>query len=259
MATNRFLINFKEYRNSLSITKFSFYETALKLYEKNYNNWLFFANKGTRDINKFTLKRKDKKIFKAYLKSGYKSTITQNNLRHKPLTDTKEKLRLDAETFKLYRRMPAYSKPSSRRVQRFRSKRILLKKNFLFSKRWRSKFIRLFRGRADHFVNEATKSLPSTNYPYLVQRGMRLFKSMKNWEKRTKLSAWRLKLAKSDYFGTATLSNTRVNYLTTNVLNEIRPSLLKNFSSPVFKDKNTFINFKFKLPLNSAEIGRAHV
>lgn len=38
MSSNRFLINFKEYRNRLSIEKFNHYELSLKSYEKNYNN-----------------------------------------------------------------------------------------------------------------------------------------------------------------------------------------------------------------------------
>lgn len=179
MSTNRFLLNFKEYRNSLSITKFSFYEMALKSYERNYNNWLFFANSGTKDVNRFTLKRKNGIVFKAYIKNNYRSVLTLNNLKHKPLNDDLEKIRLDSDSVKMYRRMPAYSKPSTRRIHRLKSKRILLKKNFLFAKRWRSKFIRLFRRRLDYVEKKAKASLPLENYPFLVGRGARLFKSMK--------------------------------------------------------------------------------
>jgi hypothetical protein len=60
---------------------------------------------------------------------------------------------------------------------------------------------------------------------------------MKFWEKKWKKSLWELRRSKSDYFGTASLTFTRVNYLSSKVLGKTKPSIIRDFSNGIKKIK----------------------
>lgn len=68
-----------------------------------------------------------------------------------------------------------------------------------------------------------------------------------------KRSSWSLRSAKSDYFGTSSLSFTRVSYLSDKTLGKIKSNILRDFSDSSIKEKNNYINFKYKFPSNTAE------
>lgn len=179
MSSNRFLLNFKEYRNKLSLEKFSFYEMALKSYEKNYNNWLSFANKSLFDINTILDTSKNAIAYKSYSRSQVKSVLTNNRLRHKPISDGVDKILAHSEHFKLIRRMPSYSQPSLKRFRRVKNRNIYFKKNKIFSKVWRAPLIRLFKNKSNKVDLDSRESIGEWDY-FVFKKNIRIHSNMKS-------------------------------------------------------------------------------
>lgn len=252
MSSNRFLLNFKEYRNKISLEKFSFYELALKSYEKNYNNWLSFANKSVFDVNTILDTSKNAIAYKSYSRSLVKSVLTNNRLRHKPISDDVSKTLAHAEHFKLFRRMPAYSQPSLKRFRRVKNRNIYFRKNKIFSKIWRAPLIRLFKKKSNQVDLDARSTIGEWDY-FVFKKNIRIHSNMKSWEKKMKRSLWGLRLARNDYFGTASMSFTRMNYLSAKVLGKTKPSPMRDFSRN--GKKHNYLNFRYRFPINTVELG----
>lgn len=235
MASNRFLFNFKEYRNKLSVCKFSFYEMALKSYEKNYNNWLFFYNKSSEDLNKASLKTKNRIIFKNYTK---RKPMADFN----PLVDMLSDDKISLNNFrKIYRRMPFVLKRQVRKKKRKTKLRSAPR-------------IRKFRQDSE-VTREAANKYRDYWLPFIFKKNIFVYRGMKYWEKYAKRSLWRLRAAKSDYYATASLSFTRLNLLNSKFLGETKSSILRDYTSTTGSlKKNSYLNFKYKFPKNSVEL-----
>lgn len=175
--------------------------------------------------------------------------LTNNNLKHKPICDSLKKTKIHFENFKLFRRMPKYAQPSIKRIFRKKRKNIYFRKNFIFTKRWRAPVLRSFKKKSEIIQKKTINSFGEWS-SFIFRKNISIHKNMKFWEKKMKKSLWELRRSKSDYFGTASLTFTRVNYLSSKVLGKTKPSIIRDFSNGIKKNQ---INFKYKYPINSVE------
>lgn len=240
MLQNKFIINYKEYRNASSSLKFKQYGLSLKNYEKNYNNWLFYSNKFTKNLETFMYPNR----YSLYKNYSFFGKNAESDIHLKDLRDfTGFKFEDDAGLLRFYRKM----------VFTFKNK---VRKRRRRSKLRSSPLIKYFRKKSKNFekntIDFKNKEFTKIYYPSYYS----LIKKIKKYKKKYEKDLWNLHTSKNNYYSKISLDFVRLNMLR-DYLREKSISLQKSYSyllNDQFGEILHYLDYRYIFPKNTIEI-----